>query len=325
MNPGKEIFNYHLNNLEKLLNQAKNQNNPALWLFENGLRTPMFMLEATARVFEKIYDSKDLEKRKEQIKTVEDAIGEVDYYNAFAKELTLNQNIKPAIIDYLNQQTDLKIIELNTILNDENWLNRKRIAKIKETINSVDWLSETNELKKIDQFYKKSIAKIDEFIKITTFDFDDIENDVHELRRRLRWLSIYPQALLGVFQYSKSIENPPKNLEKYLTPEILESKYNILPTTLQFTNPIEINKNYFFALSWIIAELGKIKDEGLRIMVLKEAIENTDNSDLKIDESEIHKILNTKQKSLETLLSSAEKIVKPYFEEQNLKNLLAEN
>ena len=145
------------------------------------------------------------------------------------------------------------------------------------------------------------------------------------MRRRLRWLSIYPQALLGVFQYSKSIENPPKNLEKYLTPEILESKYNILPTTLQFTNPIEINKNYFFALSWIIAELGKIKDEGLRIMVLKEAIENTDNSDLKIDESEIHKILNTKQKSLETLLSSAEKIVKPYFEEQNLKNLLAEN
>ena len=325
MNPGKEIFNYHLNNLEKLLNEAKNQNNPALWLFENGLRTPMFMLEATARVFEKIYDSKDLEKRKEQIKTVEDAIGAVDYYNAFAKELSLNQNIKPAIIEYLNQQTDLKIVELNSILNDENWLNGKRIAKIKETINSVDWLSETNELKKMDQFYKKSIAKIDEFIKITTFDFDDIENDVHELRRRLRWLSIYPQALLGVFQYSKSIENPPKNLEKYLTPEILESKYNILPTTLQFTNPIEINKNYFFALSWIIAELGKIKDEGLRIMVLKEAIENTDNSDLKIDESEIHKILNTKQKSLETLLSSAEKIVKPYFEEQNLKNLLAEN
>ena len=325
MNPGKEIFNYHLNNLEKLLNQAKNQNNPALWLFENGLRTPMFMLEATARVFEKIYDSKDLEKRKEQIKTLEDVIGAVDYYNAFAKELTLNQNIKPAIIDYLNQQTDLKIIELNTILNDENWLNRKRIAKIKETINSVDWLSETNELKKIEQFYKKSIAKIDEFIKITTFDFDDIENDVHELRRRLRWLSIYPQALLGVFQYSSLNENPSKKLEKYLTPEILESKYNILPTTLQFTNPIEINKNYFFALSWIIAELGKIKDEGLRIMILKEAIENTDNSDLKIDESEIHKILNTKQKSLETLLSSAEKIVKPYFEEQNLKNLLAEN
>ena len=325
MNPGKEIFNYHLNNLEKLLNEAKNQNNPALWLFENGLRTPMFMLEATARVFEKIYDSKDLEKRKEQIKTLEDVIGAVDYYNAFAKELTLNQNIKPAIIDYLNQQTDLKIIELNTILNDENWLNRKRIAKIKETINSVDWLSETDELQAIEKFYNKSIAKIDEFIKITTFDFDDIENDVHELRRRLRWLSIFPQALLGVFQYSKSIENPPKNLEKYLTPEILESKYNILPTTLQFTNPIEINKNYFFALSWIIAELGKIKDEGLRIMVLKEAIENTDNSDLKIDESEIHKILNTKQKSLETLLSSAEKIVKPYFEEQNLKNLLAEN
>ena len=161
MNPGKEIFNHHLNNLEKLLNEAKNQNNPALWLFENGLRTPMFMLEATARIFEKIYDSEDLEKRKEQVKTVEDAIGAVDYYNAFAKELVLNQNIKPAIIEYLNQQTDLKIVELNSILNDENWLNGKRIDKIKETINSVDWLSESDELQAIEKFYNKSIAKID--------------------------------------------------------------------------------------------------------------------------------------------------------------------
>jgi hypothetical protein len=322
MNPGKEIFNLHLSKVENLLNEAKNQQNPALWLFENGLRTPMFMLEATARVYEKVYDSKDLEKRKEQIKTVEDAIGAVDHYNAYVKELALNAKIKPEIIAYLNQQTEKKLVELNKILEDENWLNGKRIDKIKETLNEIDWLSETEELSEIKKFYAKAITKIDEFIKITTFDFDHVEDDVHELRRRLRWLSIYPQALSGVFQYSKAEEKTDEHLQKYLTEEVLNSKFNIMPTSLSFEKPILINKNYFCSLSWIIAELGKLKDEGLRVFVLKEAIENTDNSNKEIDESEVYKILNQKQKSLEELLNEAEKIVKTFFEEKNLNSIL---
>ena len=322
MNPAKEIFNLHLSKVETLINESKNQQNPALWLFDNGLRTPMFMLEATARVYEKVYDSKDLEKRKEQIKTIEDVIGAVDYYNAYAKELALNANVKPEIITYLNQQTEIKLVELNKILEEENWLNGKKIEKIKETLSEIDWLSESDEFVEISKFYAKSITKIDEFIKITTFNFDHLEDDVHELRRRLRWLSIYPQALSGVFQYSKSDEKPDSHLNKYLTQEILNSKFNIMPTTLSFDKPIQINKNYFCTLSWIIAELGKLKDEGLRVLVLKEAIENSDDSNQEINETEVYKILNQKQKTLDELLNEAEKIVKTFFVEKNLNSIL---
>ncbi len=322
MNPAKEIFKIHLSKTETLLNESKNQKNPALWLFENGLRTPMFMLEATAKVYEKIYDSKDLEKRIEQIKLVEDALGAVDYYNAYAKELVLNPNIKPEIIAYLNQQTQSKLVELNKILQKENWLNGSKIDKIQKTINKIDWLSELEELAAIKKFYSKSISKIYEFMSETTFDFDHVEDDVHELRRRLRWLSIYTQALCGVFQYAKNAEQTPIHLQKYLTEETINSKFNILPTTLTFAKPIEINKDYFFALSWIIAELGKLKDEGLRVFVLKEAIENTDNSDQEINESGVYKILNQKQKSLNELLSEAEKIVKTFFDDKVLDNIL---
>ncbi len=322
MKPGKEILINHLNKVQLLLNKAKDQQNSAFWLFENGLRTPMFMLEALARLYGKVYDSKDLDKRKEQIKIVEDAIGEVDYYNTYAKELASNANIKPEIITYLNQQTENKILELNKILENENWLNGKKIDKIKKTINDINWLSETEEFAEIKKFYAKAITKIDEFIKITTFDFDHVEDDVHELRRRLRWLSIYPQALCGVFQYSKSDGKPSDHLNKYLTDEILNSKFNVMPTLLSFENPIQINKNYFCALSWIIAELGKLKDEGLRVFVLKEAIENTGNLNKKIEDSEIYKILNQKQKSLDELLSEAEKIVQTFFEEKNLNSIL---
>ena len=322
MNPGKEIFNLHLANTEKLLYEAKNQSNPAIWLFENGLRTPMFMLEATARVYEKIYDSKDLEKRKEQIKLVEDAIGAVDYYNAYAIELVTNLKIKPEIIDYLHKQKELKLAELNKILEDENWLDGKRIEKIKSTINDIDWLSEKDEFAKIKKFFAKTVEKINEFMTETTFDFDHVEDDIHELRRRLRWLSIYTQALNGVFKYTESNDKVDDFLKKYLTEETINSKFNILPNTIKFEKPIEINKNNFFALSWIIAELGKIKDEGLRVLVLKEAIENTDNSSEEISESEIYKILNKEQKSLEELLSNAEKIVKTFFKENNIDLIL---
>lgn len=322
MNLAQKILNVHISKIKALLDQAKSQQNPAFWLFENGLRTPMFMLQATLRIFEKTYNSKDLEKRKEQVKTIEDALGAIDYYNAYAIELASNPNIKPGIIVYLKNQTEIKTQELNKILVDDNWLNGKKIEKINKTINAIDWLSETQELAAIKQFYAKAITKIDEFIKVTTFDFDHVEDDVHELRRRLRWLSIYPQALLGVFQYSKSDEKPEAHLQKYLSEEIINSKFNIMSTTLAIEKPIEINKKYFYALSWIILELGKLKDEGLRVLVLKEAIENTDNSDQEINETTIYKILNQKQKTLEDLLSEAEKIVKTFFEDKIINNLL---
>ena len=322
MNLGKEIFNIHLSNTETLINEAKNQENPARWLFENGLRTPMFMLEATAKVYEKIYDSKDLEKRKEQIKTVEDAIGAVDYYNAYSKELALNPNIKPEIIAYLDYQTQIKLDELDKILKDDHWLNGSKIEKIRKTVNEIEWLSDTDELAAISKYYKKSIVKIYEFMTETTFDFDHVEDDVHELRRRLRWLSIYTQALCGIFQFAKINQETPKYLQKYLTAETINSKFNILPTRLAIKKPIEINKDYFFALSWIIAELGKIKDEGLRVLALKEAIENIDNSSNEISESDVHNIPNQKQKLLEELLLEAEKIVKTFFEDKILDKIL---
>lgn len=322
MNPGKEIFNLHLAATEKLLTEAKTQSNPANWLFENGFRTPLFMLQATARVYEKIYDSTDLEKRKEQIKLVEDAIGAIDYYNAYAIELAENPQIKPDIIIYLKNQKEIKIADLNTILQENGWLDGKRIAKIKATMAHVDWLSEKEEFIKIKKFFAKAITKINEFMIKTTFDFDHVEDDIHELRRRLRWLSIYTQALNGVFEYAVASEKTEDYLQKYLTQETINSKFNVLPTTLRFNESIEINKNNFFALSWIIAELGKIKDEGLRVLVLKEAIENTDNSSKEISESDIYKLLNKEQKSLEELLSKAEEIVKTFFIEKNIDHLL---
>ncbi len=320
---GKSIFEIHLHKVEKLFKEASKQANPALWLFLHDLRTPMFMLEAVARVYEKVYDSKDFAKRKEQFKQLEDTLGSIDYYYFFSKELSQNKKIKSEIIDYLNAQTNAKLKELNKILKEENWLNGKRLKKNKENLDKTEWMTQEEEIEAIREVYVKSIVKLEEFIEETTFTFDHVETDVHELRRRLRWLSIYPQALQGVFQYSPSTSKPSEKLKKYMTANIVKSPYNVLPNTLKVEKPILLEKNYFLALSWTISELGILKDEGLRVLAVKEAIQNI--SMLKDDKAfvEAYKVLGKTQMSIETILAKAQSISKSFFNEKNLDHLLA--
>ncbi|MBK7468460.1 MAG: hypothetical protein IPJ43_17580 [Saprospiraceae bacterium] len=139
----------------------------------------------------------------------------------------------------------------------------------------------------------------------------------------MRWLSIYPQALQGVFQYSPSTSKPSEKLKKYMTANIVKSPYNVLPNTLKVEKPILLEKNYFLALSWTISELGILKDEGLRVLAVKEAIQNI--SMLKDDKAfvEAYKVLGKTQMSIETILAKAQSIAKSFFNEKNLDHLLA--
>ncbi len=51
MNNGLNRFTNHVQQLEILVNKAKKQKNPALWLFNNNARTPFFMLEGLAKLY----------------------------------------------------------------------------------------------------------------------------------------------------------------------------------------------------------------------------------------------------------------------------------
>ena len=62
-----------------------------------------------------------------------------------------------------------------------------------------------------------------------------------------------------------------KNVAKYLTPEIVNSPFNKMPNAGTNKSLLMFEKDYFLSLSWMIAELGKLKDEGLGIVVLDEA------------------------------------------------------
>ncbi len=323
MKNGSARFEYYLIQVQDLLSKSAKQKNPALWLYKNDMRTSLFMLEALAKLYSSLHNKKKFTKLKEHFKILEDVLGAIDYYDSYAKELGKNKNIPVSVINYLQAQSREKIQSMNELLVENNWLGKDtdRIKKIQKKLTEADWLKEEAEIKGINEFYGEAIYGIIEFTAKTKFHFNNVEEDVHELRRKLRWLSIYPQALRGCIQLTKP-KNSPKHLSKYFTKEITNSPFNKLPDAGSCNNFLLLNQQYFYSLSWIIAELGKLKDSGLKVIAVKEALLQTGASGDEAAFKKAYQLLGNKQPKLQQLLDAAEKICKTYFKENNLEHLV---
>jgi hypothetical protein len=323
MNNGTARFEFFLLQLRTLLNKSAKQKNPALWLYQNNVRTPLFMLEALAKMYSGIHNKKKFAKLKEHFKLLEDALGGIDYYDSIAKEFAKNKKIPAAVVNYLQAQTREKIQSLNELLVEKNWLGdaADRIKKIQKKLAEAEWLKEEDEIKAINEFYGEAIYDIIEFTAETKFHFDNVEEDVHELRRKLRWLSIYPQALRGCVQFSKS-KTAAKHLFKYQTKQIITSPFNTFPDAGDCKNFLLLNQPYFYSLSWMIAELGNLKDSGLKVVAVKEALQQTGALNDADAFKKAYQLLGSKQTKMQQLLDAAEKICKTYFTENNLEHLV---
>ncbi len=307
MKNGLARFELYLERVEKLCADSATQGDPAFWLYQNGARTPIFMLEGLAKLYSGLHNKKRFEKIEEHFKLLEDGLGAIDYYDGFAKEFSADKKVSAAVTKSVQSKASEKTRLLNDLLIKKKWIGKdaKRIGKIRRKLRSADWLEDKAEMKAIDQFYRDSIKKINAFAKSYDKGFTELEAQVHELRRKLRWLSIYPQALQGCIQLTESTATD-KNLAKYLTPEITGSPFNKMPEAGANRYLLMFEKERFLALSWMISELGRLKDQGLRIHALNEAgvASKTDSK----NEAEI--------------LSKASDICQTFFAEKNLDKLL---
>ena len=323
MKKGQARFDLFLAQLQTLLDKAAKQKNPALWLYQNNARTPLFMLEGLAKLYAGIHNKKKFIKIKAHFKLLEDAIGQIDYYDAFAKEFAGNKKIPATVVSYLQAQAREKIQSLNEILTEKDWIGsgKSRIEKIRKKLKKADWLDEQKDVEGIRDFYFSSINGILEFSNQKNFHFENVEKDVHELRRMLRWLSIYPQALKGCIQLSQSKKSP-AYLSKYLTKAITGSPYNVMPDAGDLRYFLLLDKTRFYALSWMISELGNLKDSGLRLEVIKEALIQSGSTDEKAALIKARSFLGNRQLTEQQVLDQAEAILKTFCKEQNLESLV---
>lgn len=318
MKNGNARFEFYLEQIEKLMLTAATQPDPGLWLYQNNARTPAFMVEGLAKLYSGLHDRKAFEKIGEDFKLIEDAIGAIDYYDSFAKDFAIDKKVPAAVTKYVLAKASEKVCRFNEVLKEKGWLGAKadRLAKIRKKLRSVDWMKPKAEVAAIEKFYKLNIIKIDAFWTANKGGFTDVEAQVHELRRKLRWLSIYPQALRGCIQLKASPTTDPK-LKKYLTPEIVNSPYNKLPEPEANKHQLLLSQDYFLALSWLIAELGKLKDEGLCASLIAEAIEQTKPPAKKGVTKASENLLD-----MGAILVMASDACRTYFNEKNLEKLL---
>lgn len=319
---GKSDFLHFLNEVQDILEKAGSSPNPALYIYEANIRTPFFMLEGLARIYNKIFTHPVFPRCKKTFKDMEDKLGAIDYYDGFYKEFSSRKKIPDQITNYLKNKKEEKIEELNEELRKNHWLGsrKNRIHKIIKKIDEVNWLPEYYDAGAIKLAYTKEIKKVLKKYKSKKPEFKDIEKDVHELRRQLRWLSIYPQALCGLMQLSEK-DDVPAFLKKYLTPAIMHSPFNVMPSGTYFKHHILIHIHYFYALSWMIDTLGKLKDDGLRIVILTESINHIYKPKKNI-ENLVLSFLDDDQMTIHRILKQSNKITKTFFEDSILKNLI---
>jgi hypothetical protein len=322
--PGWKRFDFYLQQLQAALTKAEATENPALSLYQQNIRTPLFMLEALTRLYRDMINKKLFQKLNKRFKEFEDLLGTVDYYDGFSKEFSAKENISVAIKEFIKKQMENKLGELNQMLDDGCWIgyDNKRMKKITSRLSKADWPEEKDDSEGIKKLYSKSINKIVKNVEENKIDFQDVEKDVHELRRELRWLSIYPQALRGLIQMKPTID-PPEYLNKYQTPGIVNSPFNKMPEPGDLKDIIYVNANYFYALSWLIAELGKLKDNGLRIVILKEALLSTQKLSDEEAENQALALCGEAQMTTPDILKRSKEISEQFFSEKIPEQLIS--
>ncbi len=320
MKKSASAFNTYLEEIGKHIKKASKQPNPAFGLYLADARTPAFRLEGLARLYARLHDKKYFSKLNKQVKQLEDGLGVVDHYTVLEKEFAPNAKVPVTVKNYFAQKAAEGAALLNTVLKKEKWVTGERIRSVKEKLKDIKWLSLQNEVKAITDFYKNEAGNIQKFISESAFD--DMENDVHELRRKLRWLSIYAMALQGRVKLVADKKATPAHLKKYLTPKIIHSPFNKIEASPGLKHHVTLDKNYFLALSWMIAELGQIKDDGLRIMALAEAFMHTESIPEKEALQQTYAALGPQYPTIETLLKRSATLSRNFIKEGNLGKLV---
>jgi hypothetical protein len=307
-------FDFSEQQLLKKLRDSKKQSDPKTWLYENGVRTEAFMTESLFRLYEKELDDNDFKSARKLIKKLEDALGQIDFYDVFYKEFKKNKKINKDVESYILKKKEKAFKKLDKIIYKRNGIEN-RIKEHYAIVKEQNIKFNTSEIKKIEKAITNEIKEIKEFVEKTKCDFKYIEEEVHELRRKLRWISMYGQSLNGIIKLKDSGKKE-KWEKKYLTKKVLGLSYNKLPAH-ESPAHIYFDKKRFYALSWIINELGELKDDGLRLELLSKVISKTSDINHKAANKKAEHELDTKTDEA-LVLKKASEICNRFFNEDKI-------
>lgn len=316
-------FLFYSAQLQDLLKRASSQKNPALWLYKNNARTILFMLESLTRLHDDAFDEKLFGKWNKRFKKLEDLFGEIDQFASLENELKLNKKITKEIVKYFTVNTSNYLDKCNRRLIEKEWFSDK-LKSFDYKLSEFDVEYNQGYLDDLKYSMIVEVESILKFVKKSNYHFTKIEEEIHELRRKLRWLSIYAQSLNGLIQL-KALGKKNKFQINYFTKDVLKSPYNIVPPRPKNTAIIEFDHDSFFALSWMIKELGSLKDKGLKVQKLSDAIFISEELTREQASEKALKLLGLDMKTQENILKQASELVETFVvKDKILEKLIIE-
>lgn len=306
-------FIFYSDKLIAKLEQSKKEKDPSLWLYKNGIRTEAFMLESLCRLFEKGLGDSDFRGWNKLFKKLEDALGQIDFYDVFYKEFKGNKKINSEIEEYILAKREKALSKLKKVLEKKGGLEAR--TKTFSSFAGEKIMFDKNTIERIGLAIQLEIRDIDEFVKTSGCNFKYLEEELHELRRKIRWISMYGHSLAGAIKLEANSKK--ENWEKkYLTKNIVELGFNKLPIN-DFPTNITFSKNHFYALSWFINELGVLKDKGLRLEVLAKTIRKTSALDHGVAIKKAEIAFGTKEGEV-GILKGASQITNDFFNKHKI-------
>ena len=228
-------------------------------VFGEDFRKFFFQLESLARVYEK-YDQSFFKSLRAEFKSIEDQIGYVDLQISLknkAAELKLSD-----IENYYSKRQAEGEGKLIALFAD--WNDKKVESVRKKVVDYSDWLPGKKDRKfLVDKIHDelRDLAKDSENFK---FDQPEIEQGLHELRRRIRWIVIEVLSLNHVVTYEKE-SSLPGGVDNWFQellaqdPDILNNKYMKIDDSA-IKKPVLIPLQMHGIITKIVGTIGKLKD-----------------------------------------------------------------
>ncbi|HMO36561.1 MAG TPA: hypothetical protein PKA06_11005 [Gemmatales bacterium] len=238
---------------------------PGQVIYQRGLRTTMFQLQALGRVYRRWNLDKPLfDSIRRESKILEDAIGFVDFWNVLAQKSiawALPITVRQLAHDRYREACGRAWawVEAQDWISSRYHTDEVILTELfQRKLKKVTWYTPGKEAKVLRKWLVRELRKIHR--NIQALDLDELELGLHEARRAVRWISIYFSAMDGAFVLDASTP-PPDHWGIYLSDDITQNPFNKLPAPEAHDKPLTIPAYLLYALSYLIDHLGRIKDK----------------------------------------------------------------
>ena len=293
----------------------------AVRCYLEGLRTPAFMLQGLGRVYRKILSREAaavIERQRIVFKTVEDTLGEFDAWHTLHLRAQAAWQAPAEVQAWFHDNrmhaagriaAALQILKLAPE-DSEHGAARDvpGLANMRAELADLAWPAHRKDRMKVAQFLAQELREIEVRFESGALNLRDLEGGLHELRRRLRWPSVYAAALNGLVVIGPQRAAAP-GLSHYLTAAVTESRHAHLAHHQRVAQPLTINYAYWMALSWLIQELGRIKDQRQWTAALQAAFRSSGARAAKPLAKMLGSDYNTAAAATRTATSAVERLV----------------